>query len=65
MEQRILPKNIFLAHFKIIFIIFVSSAPVEFLSKIQISKKCLKLWRTLLFMNGTNNFVQKYLLSTF
>ena len=67
MEQIILPKIIFLAHFKIVqnFHYFVRSAPVVFPSKIQFSKKCLKLSRTLLLMNGTNNFVQKYLLSKF
>ena len=42
-----LPKNIFLAQFKIvqIFTIFVRSAPVDISSKIQFSKNCLKLWR--------------------
>ena len=46
-EQIILPKNIFLAQFKIIqfFTIFVRSAPVDIPSKIQFSKNCLKLWR--------------------
>ena len=45
-EQIILPKNIFLAQFKIvqIFTIFVRSAPVNIPSKIQFSKNCLKLW---------------------
>ena len=41
------PKNIFLSQFKIVqnYTIFVRSAPVEVLSKIQFSKNCLKLWR--------------------
>ena len=45
MEQRILPKNIFLAHFEIvhkIITIFVRSAAVDFPSKIQFSKTSLK-----------------------
>ena len=50
-EQIILTKNIFLAQFKIvqIFTIFVRSAPVDNLSKIQFSKNCLKLWRNTSF----------------
>ena len=65
-EQIILPKNIFLAQFEIvlIFTIFVRSAPVEFPSKIQFSKNCLKLWRNTSLMRGTNNFAKKYFLST-
>ena len=67
MEQIILSKNIFLAHFMIVqnFHYFCKDAPVEFPSKIQISKNCLKLWRTLLLMNGTNNFAKNYFPSTF
>ena len=65
-EQIILTKNIFLAQFKIvqIFTIFVRSPPVDIPSKIQFSKNCLKLWRTLPLMSGTNNFDKKYFLST-
>ena len=46
-EQIILPKNIFLAQFKIvqIFTIFVRSAPVNIPSKIKFSINFLKLWR--------------------
>ena len=46
-----LAKKIFLAQFKIVpnFTIFVRSAPVEFPSKIQFSKNCLKLWRNTSF----------------
>ena len=50
-EQIILPKNIFLPQIRIVqnFHYFVRVAPVEFLSKIQFSKKCLKLWRNTSF----------------
>ena len=46
-----LAKNIFLAQFKIVqnFHYFVRSAPVEFWSKFQFSKNCLKLWRNTSF----------------
>ena len=46
-----LAKKIFLAQFKIVpnFTIFVRSAPVEFPSKIQFSKNCVKLWRNTSF----------------
>ena len=65
-EQIILTKKIFLAQFKIvqIFTIFVRSPPVDIPSKIQFSKSCLKLWRTLPLMSVTNNFDKKYFLST-
>ena len=51
MEQIICHKIIFLAHFKIVqnFHFFIRSAPVEFPSKIHISKTCLKLWRNTSF----------------
>ena len=67
MEQRILPKNIFLAHFEIvhIFTIFVRSAAVDFLSKIQFSKNCLKVCRNTSFAEWNKEFCQKYFLSTF
>ena len=50
-EQIILPKNISLALLRWywIFTIFVRSAPVEFPSKIQFSKNCLKLRRNTSF----------------
>ena len=50
-EQIILPKNIFLPHFEIVqnFNYFVRSAPIDFLSKIQFSKKCLKCCRNVSF----------------
>ena len=46
-----LGKKIFLAQFKIVpnFTIFVRSMPVEFPSKIQFSKNCLKMWRNTSF----------------
>ena len=66
MEQIILTKNIFLAQFKIvqIFTIFVRSAPVDILSKIQFSKNAKNCGETLPLMSGTNNFDKKYFLST-
>ena len=65
-EQIILTKNIFLAQFKIvqIFTIFVRSAPVDISSKIQFFKNCLKMWRNIPLMSGTNNFDKKHFLST-
>ena len=62
-----LQKNIFLALLKIAqnFTIFVRSAPVEFPSKIQFYKNCLKLWRTLLLMSGTNNLQKNIFLAQF
>ena len=50
-EQIILPKNIFLPNFEIVqnFHYFVRSAPVDFLSKIQFSKNCLKCFRNVSF----------------
>ena len=61
-----LPKNIFLAQFKIvqIFNIFVRSALVDIPSKIQLSKNCINCGETLPLMSGTNNFDKKYFLST-
>ena len=61
-----LPKNIFLAQFKIvqIFNIFVRSALVDIPSKIQLSKNCINYGETLPLMSGTNNFDKKYFLST-
>ena len=66
-EQIILTKNIFFAQFKIvqIFTIFVRSAPVDIPSKIQFSKNCLKIWRTLPLMSGTNNFDKNIFLAQF
>ena len=54
MEQIILPKIIFLAHFKIVQNVhyFVRSAPVVFPSKIQFSKNCLQLCRNTSFNEG-------------
>ena len=67
MEQIILPKIIFLAHFKIVQNVhyFVRSAPVVFPSKIQFSKIAYNCGETLLLMKGINNFVKKYFPSTF
>ena len=50
-EQIILPKNIFLPHFEIVqnFHYFVRSTPVDFPSKIQFSKNCLKCYRNVSF----------------
>ena len=47
-------KNIILVQFKIVqnFTIFVRSTPVEFPSKIQFSKNCLKLWRNTFLDEG-------------
>ena len=61
MEQIILPKNIFLPHFEIVhnFHYFVRSAPVDFLSKIQFSKKCLKCCRNVSFDEWNKLFCQK------
>ena len=61
-EQTIYPKNIFLTQLEIVlnfFTIFVRSAPVEFPSKIQISKNCLKLWRNTSFDERNKQFIQK------
>ena len=65
-EQIILTKNIFIAHFKIVqfLTIFVRSAPVDIPSKNQFSNYCLKLWRNIFFDEWTNNFDKKYFLST-
>ena len=58
--------NYFLAQFKIVqnFTIFVRSAPVEFPSKTQFSKNCLKLWRNTSFDEGNNNLNKNFFLST-
>ena len=60
-EQIILPKNIFLPHFEIVqnFHYFVRSAPIDFLSKIQFSKKCLKCCRNVSFDEWNKLFCQK------
>ena len=63
-EQIILPKNIFLAQFEIVLNIHYFCKPVEFPSKIQFSKNCLKLWRNTSLMRGTNNLSKKYFLHT-
>ena len=67
MEQIILPKNIFLPHFEIVqnFHYFVRSASVDFLSKIQFSKKCLKCCRNVSFDEWNKLFCQKYFLTPF
>ena len=60
-EQIILPKNIFLPHFEIVqnFHYFVRVAPVDFPSKIQFSKNCLKCWRNVSFDEWNKKFCQK------
>ena len=60
-------KNIFLPHFEIVqnFHYFVRSAPVNFPSKIQFSKNCLKCCRNDSFDDGTNNFAKDYFLTHF
>ena len=60
-EQIILPKNIFLPHFEIVqnFHYFVRSAPVNFPSKIQFSKNCLKCCRNVSFDEWNKLFCQK------
>ena len=54
-------KNIFLPHFEIVqnFHYFVRSASVDFLSKIQFSKKCLKCCRNVSFDELNKLFCQK------
>ena len=66
MEQIILPKNIFLPHFEIVqnFHYFVRSAPVDFLSKIQFSKKCLKCCRNVSFDEPKKYFLTPFWDST-
>ena len=64
-EQIILPKNIFLAQFEIVLNIHYFCKPVEFPSKIQFSKKCLKLWRNTSLMRGTNNLSKKKFFTQF
>ena len=63
MEQIILPKNIFLPHFEIVqkFNYFVRSAPVDFPSKVQFSKNCLKCWRKVSFDEWNKKICQKIL----
>ena len=53
-------KNIFLPHFEIVqnFHYFLRSAPVNFLSKIQFSKKCLKYCRNVSFDELNKLFCQ-------
>ena len=65
-EQIILPKNSFLAQFEIVlnFHYFCKGAPVEFPSKIQISKKFLKWWRNTSFDEGNKQFIQKVFINT-
>ena len=55
-EQLILQNNISLALFEIVqnFHYFCKVAPVEFPSKIQFSKNCLKLWRNTSFDEWNN-----------
>ena len=67
MEQIILPKNIFLPHFEIVqnFHYFVTSAPVDFLSKFNFPKTPSNVVEMLLLMSGTNNFAKKYFLTPF
>ena len=67
MEQLIFQKNIFLPHFEIVpnFHYFVRSAPVDFPSKIQFSKNCLKCCRNVSFDEWNKQFCQKYFLYPF
>ena len=67
-EQIILPKNIFLPHFERVqnFHYFVRSAPVDFLSKIQFSKNCLKCCRNVSFDEWEQIILpKKYFLTPF
>ena len=54
-------KKYFLTHFEIVqnFHYFVRSAPIDFLSKIQFSKKCLKCCRNVSFDEWNKLFCQK------
>ena len=68
MEQRILPKNIFLAHFEIVqnYHHFCKVHGCGFSVKNSIFfTTALKFVDTLLLMSGTKNFAKKYFLSTF
>ena len=67
MEQIILPKNIFLPHFEIVqnFHYFVRSAPVDFPSKNQFSKNCLKCCRNVSFDEWNKWFAKNYFLPHF
>ena len=61
-------KNIFLAHFEIVqnFHHFCKVRGCGFSVKNSIFQKtALKIVKTLLLMSGTNNFAEKYFLSTF
>ena len=57
-EQTILPKNIFIAQFEIVLNIHYFCKPVEYPSKIQFSKNCLKLWKHF-YDEGNKQFCQK------
>ena len=61
-EQIILTKNIFLSQFKIvqIFIIFVRSAPVDILSKIQVSKPVFNCGETHPLISGNKVLACRY-----
>ena len=66
-EQIILPKNIFLAQFKIVqnFHYFCKVRACRISFKNSIFQKLPKICgETLLLMSGTNNFAKKYFLST-
>ena len=66
-EQIILTKNIFIAHFKIVqfLTIFVRSAPVDIPLKKSIFQLLPKIVeKHFLWFSGTNNFDKKYFLST-
>ena len=67
MEQIILPKNIFLPHFEIVqnFHYFVRSAPVDFPSKNQFSKNCLKCCRNVSFDEWNKWLAKNYFLTPF
>ena len=60
-----LAKKYFLAQMQIVrnFHNFLRSAPVEFPSKIQFFKNCLKFGETLLLVKGINNLAKKYFLA--
>ena len=61
-----LPKNIFLALFKIAkkFHYFCKVRAIRISVKNSISKNCLKLWRNNTFDEGNKQFAKKYFLST-
>ena len=67
-EQIILCKNIYLAHFKIVqsFPDLVRCARLSnFRQKFKFPKIAYNCGETLLLMNGTNNFAKNYFPSTF